>query len=69
MLKIELLENATTANFKSVILTDISGKKMASYTMNKTLIISTKSLISGVYTVNIFENNKLLQFEKVVISR
>ena len=67
VLKIQLVENKTTSFSKHVTLIDFTGKEISSYSMNQSLTISTRTLIPGTYTINIYDKNMLLQSEKVVI--
>ena len=50
-------------------LDDVNGAIVSTHYLDQFLSISTKNLSSGIYFVNLYENNNLVQSEKVIIGK
>lgn len=68
VIRISALNENSFGN-KTVTFQNIQGKIMNSFSMDNSLSIPVRNVTSGTYIVNIFENNNLLQSEKVVVSK
>ncbi len=67
LIKIESINPNIKAAVKKVILSDINGKAISSSLLQNSLTIPLRNLKSGTYLINIYDNNNLIQTERIIL--